>query len=205
MEELDEFGRLWLLGTARANYWRVAGWYELDDLIADGHLCWACIVARYQEGQYTTKTGVVINKRRRVRKTKHLMALFKRAYTNRIHDLAKLRTRAAAELLALDIEPTIPLDPEVDSVWDELCKDLPSLDHEGLISEAPPLLRRLLRVITADYGVHPLSEPYARCGEHDERRETTNERLCRLINVDPARFDVATALREYLSRKPSLA
>ncbi len=80
---MDEGARKWLIKTARKNHWRVMRWYDLEDLISDGLMCWQIVVRRYT----------------RVRERKHIMALFQRTYINHIHRLANKRTRQAMELV----------------------------------------------------------------------------------------------------------
>lgn len=74
---LDQGLRLWILNTAKKNFWRVAKHYELTDLIQDGYLCYAICLRRY--GQ--TCDG-----------PSHFMSLVKTTYRNFITDLANKRS-----------------------------------------------------------------------------------------------------------------
>jgi len=196
---IDQGARAWLLKTARENFWRVSSWYDLDDLVQDGFLCYQRTIAKYEERDYVTKTGVVTKKSRRVRSRKHIMSLFQRTYINHINDLSKLRTINVVEHLAFDLV----VDPAVEDIWDVMSPEGSDLmDFEKLIGEAPKILRSLLQAIVADGSQFLLAAPYRvrRCG-----RETTNERLCRLIGADPAKFDLATMLKQYLRHEPIAA
>lgn len=192
---MDAGARAWLLKTAKINYWRVADWIEFDDLVNDGFVCWARVVARYERA-----TG-------RVRRRSHLMSLFKRTYSNHIHDLSKGKTRQPVEVKITDIAVRsnrgvgIPRHIREDQgemlSWNYL--DVPGdlFEYERLIIEAPPILKNLLTVLLQDGPSATLRAAYrvARTGE----RETTNERLCRLIGANPADYDYASALRSFLS------
>lgn len=196
MTAMDEGARIWLLRTARKNYWRVAAWYDLDDLIQDGFMCYARVIAKYERRQYVTRTGVVTNKSPRVRKRKHIMSLFKVVYTSHINDLANRRTTDLVEVLAEDI---VSPASQAESVWDDLVTDdCDVLVYEHLIVEAPKVLQRLLRAMMTAPG-RRLRAPYrvSKTG-----RETVNERLCRIAGLDPRAVDVATMLRRYLRGEP---
>lgn len=83
---MDTGAQMWMFKTARRNYWRVAAWYDLDDLIQEGYLQYWRIRRRYPD----------------VREPKHIMRLFQISFINRIHDIAKART-ACLETLADDL------------------------------------------------------------------------------------------------------
>ncbi len=86
MTDMDEGARRWMLKTAHTNYWRMCSWYDIDDLIQDGYMCYWRIRRRYP--QATDKP--------------HIMQLFMRTFTNYIHDLAKTRRCVDAELWFAD-------------------------------------------------------------------------------------------------------
>lgn len=95
--EMDQPAKRWVVRTAHRNAWRVLSWYDLDDLIADGALCWQIVCTKYPK----------ITERR------HLMALFQRTYTNHIHKLANKRTRQSVETTTDDL-PDVEMCPESD-------------------------------------------------------------------------------------------
>ena len=75
------------VNAARKALWRVTPDYDMDDLLQEGALIHCIIRARYPEAKDPA----------------HIMALFKRAYGNRLQDLARERTlrwenRAEADL-----------------------------------------------------------------------------------------------------------
>src|SRR5262249_22978151 len=67
----------WVFKYAKKNFWRVESYYELDDLVQDGFMIYCAVREHYSD--ITDKP--------------HLMALFKRAFSNHIHDLSTKRTR----------------------------------------------------------------------------------------------------------------
>ena len=175
MTGMDRGARAWLVVVAADNYWRVAAWLELDDLIQEGHLVWAKIVKKYE-----VEPG-------RVRSRGHLMRLFRSAYINRIHDLAKIKTRNGVEVLAAD--------------FDECGVDAfpcSAVDLDRLVAEAPAMLKRLLlRLLSSDADGRALRSRYRVAA--DGTRETLNMRFCRLAGVNPASVDLVGALRAYLT------
>lgn len=166
MTNMDQGARGWLLKTARENYWRVATICDFDDLVQEGGLVWARIVNRYPN----------------VTDMPHRMALFKRAFINRIHDLSKKATKA--DIPECDLPNPISVlleqpDPDQD------------VDLALIIEQLPGSIRRLLGRIIEDP-----ERPYRRFLDHT--RETTNRRLCRLAGIDNhTGRDLHTALLQY--------
>lgn len=180
MTVMDKGARNWLLRVAKKNYWRVVGWYEIDDLIQDGHLIWAMVVERYE-----TRPG-------RVRSRRHLMALFKVCYINHITALANAKTRTAERVVA-DLLLTERFLSETET-WDLAFKVEDVSAHNLLIAELPPQLRELMRLLeTGD--TRKLRYKYRRLRANT--RETFNSRLCKLLGVDTS-TDIADTLRNLL-------
>lgn len=80
---LDAGIKGWIINTSKKNLWRVPSWYDLDDLIQDGYICYASCNLRYKA----------------VKEQRHFMALVKVTFINHIHDLSKVRTRLPEEAL----------------------------------------------------------------------------------------------------------
>lgn len=182
MTAMDPGARGWLVTVASDHYWRVAEWYELEDLINDGYVCWYRVVKKYE-----TDTG-------RERSRGHLMRLFKRTYLNHIHDLSKACTLARIEGKVDDMVKT---DSPWGDAWDLLgCSR--NIDEFGaVVAEAPRVLQPLLRVLFSGSADQRLRSAY-RVG-CDGTRETLNSRLCRIAGVDPDQQDLAGLLRSFLS------
>jgi len=80
---LDEGMKRWIYATARQNHWRVARWYDLEDLIQDGFLAYQKCYVKYAR---------LVRKRKPTKEDRrNFMALVQTTYLNYIHDLAKKR------------------------------------------------------------------------------------------------------------------
>lgn len=125
MRNMDRGVRGWLYNTARENFWRVADWYEFDDLIQDGMLHYVRVTQKYSD----------------VKEPRHIMRLFQTVYTNHIHDLAKKRRRyelecneASIGLSVAEVRTTRTQAPDVNMITCRL----------------PPVLRKLVDVLQND-------------------------------------------------------
>lgn len=171
--EMDRGVHGWIINTTRVNFWRVAGWYEFDDLVQDGFMHYQRIIAKYSN----------------VREPKQIMSLFKVCFTNHIHDLAKKRTRDTLEVcehaLGIALE-------NVDSVMHT------SPDTSALVAQLPAILRSLIIAMQTDTRVR---RP---CRRRVDHRETTNEKLCRIVGADPRSINLLETLRSYLTAGSAL-
>lgn len=165
----------WIRKTARQHYWRVARWYDLDDLIQDGVLHYYRILRRYPD---------ISDKR-------HLMGLFKRAYHNHLNDLSNDRTRQLQlEVLSADISPL----EEPDFVLEHYRDPRPTdSEFSELFMDAPSWVREVIRMLIE----HPreLRKPL-RC-RNDGTRETVNERWQWLTDYEPG-INLPKLIRAYL-------
>lgn len=134
--KMDTGAKNWLRKTALKNYWRVALWISLDDLLQDGEVCW--MVARHR---YTEAT------------TTQLMALFKTIYTNHLHDLANSHTRQT------EIPFAALSDSNLETIDEESC---PFAELLRLVTEAPSRVSHLLGNLLQD--PTPLRAAYRRDG-----------------------------------------
>lgn len=187
MQPMDEGARLWTARIARENYWRVARWIDLDDLIQDGALHYQRIVIRYHN----------------VRTPKHIMALYKRTFINHIHDLSKKRTKSIKEKLACDEAKQFDADGNYSDteLWHRLGGDSGQTELGALmasIARAPEPIKQVLQMLTTEQGRRYLSRPYRL---REAGRETRNERLCRLIGIDPATHDLAGSIASYFQQR----
>lgn len=147
---MDVTARGWLFKTATRNYWRVRGLCDKAELVQDGFLIYHAIGLRYQP-----------------RHARHHMALFQRAFTNYITDLANKRTRGDHICLAGDLDIDLALIPDIDET-------APDID------EAPECIRRLITATAAR--PHRLRMP-RRCNP-DGTRETESEWLSRVAGFE---------------------
>lgn len=205
MTDMDAGAKAWLAITAKEHYWRVADWMEIDDLIQDGNMCWQRIVAKYEDRDYTTITGVVTKGTPRVRSRRHLMGLFKISYLNHINNLSKTATRCRVEVRAYDLVKSLGSE---DLVWDQLqiggrIEEQELQDFERLVAEAPSSLQTIFRTLMAMDARRTFSAAYRVYRNH---RETLNERLCRVAGLDATGIDLVGQLRAYLNHdKPHAA
>lgn len=176
---MDEGARRWLAKAVRKNYWRVSAWYELEDLLQEGYEVYYYVVRHYP----------------RAKDRPHLMALFKLAFTSRINDLATRRTRRVEEVCESDLASA-----------DEPAAFLVSVPAAADITEAaaalacaPQYVKDALALFGSEDGLRRLRHKARRSGPGRHRRETLNERLCRLTGHDPAETDIVGAIRACLT------
>lgn len=170
---MDKGARGWVVNTAKKNYWRVCDFYELDDLVQDGFLKYEYIRERYPN----------------VQDKKHLMGLFKRAYTNHIHDLARKKLRFRSEhILETDMHSNRPL-TELES---EAVVTHPNTSVA--IAMLPAEVRRLFNAMLTD----PRYRSKLR-RRLNRTRQSTNEFFCRLVGVDPSSVNLHLIITEALA------
>jgi hypothetical protein len=180
--DMDRSARGWLFNTASANYWRVAGWYEFDDLLQDGYLHWQRVCLRY---------SLFANRMQHARHRRHIMRLFQTTYMNHLNDLANRKSR----------EPEmVPLRPDIQDAHGGRTEEQECCAYAELLqlcAEAPWPMNKVLMILVTDASNDALAARYR--FRTDGTRETFNERLCRIANVNPIGFDLPAMIREYLS------
>lgn len=188
---LDAGMRGFIVNTARKEYWRVAEWYALEDLIQDGYLCYAKCHARYV-GRVTEGHRFLPAQNPDRDSIRHMMGLVRTAYCNYIVDLAKkhmkVPTRAVSQMVG-DVGGEA-------AVWDKLLPSAPEASTLWtLVLSAPAELKELITILASD-GAQALN--FERRGRGKlSARETTNEFYCRLLRLDPKQRDIVTELRSY--------
>jgi hypothetical protein len=168
--------RNWLLSYAKKNYWRVAAWYDWDDLVQDGYLCFYKCRRHYPE----------------VSDPKHMMALVKVTYVRHIINLANQRTHT------LDIPASDLMDADGDALWENLLSL--GVEHEEaslytLLAKAPPEVRSVLRLFFTETGRRQFNRPVRRI---NGLRETTNEFLCRLLGYNPNQINLVVRVQNFI-------
>jgi len=172
MQNMDTGAKGWLLRTAHKHYWRVASWMEFEDLIQDGYLHYARIANKYRE----------------VKDPPQIMALFKRTYINHLHDISKKRTK--------QIDVAISSIVSDEHVTDFFERNGGEDDDFSNLLLAPELVKATLFALSRPSAIKVLRSRYRKYA--DGTRETTNERLCRLVGLDPSMFSLHSVLRSYL-------
>lgn len=170
----------WIHNTARQHFWRVAYWYDLSDLIADGWLCYAKCRCRYARQVFDDRRNPTPLERRK------FMALVKSTYLRHITNLANRRTQLG-EVPAIDIAD-VAQEVMAPAGLDALDKLLPPELH--------PLVEVMLKTDSKKRRTRLFYMPLASGGMRvkrlrKSRRETTNEYFCRLLGLDPTKNDLA--------------
>lgn len=187
---MDQGLERWIKSTAKRNHWRVASWYELEDLIQDGYLCYSKCAARY--GRLGRKRNPTKENRR------NFMALVKRTYENHIHDLAAERTAQPEKPISQLHGPD-----DTAEAW---------LERHGSIEQAIADLAMVLKTTPKEIGAflgvltNDAFEGIAYVRVKRRRayvRETTNEHYCRLLGLDPKTIDIVEEVRQYFGADPS--
>lgn len=175
--------RGWAANFIRANRWRVPGYIDESDLMQDAYLCFQNCKNRY---------------RYRVKNAGHFMALFKRTFTNHIHDLSlggkRHRSVDASSATIID------QDGAEQNLLDRM---IGPFDNEGflrvLLREAPSEIKDLAKAIIAET-IHPALIVHHHRYRIKRRvvRETTNEKICRTLKLDPDEINVVDKIKEWL-------
>lgn len=177
--------RAWIAITARRNLWKVAGWYDYADLVQDGYLCYAKCRDRY--------TSLSCKNHPSQDDRKHMMALVMTTFERHIINLARARTASAVEINL-----------------SEMGRDDQSMDWDDLESVAQPeeaTLSTLLAKMPAELVelAGKLAEDASEIMRFPRKkggrffRETTNDYFCRLLNLDPQKNDIRTAVRDFFT------
>lgn len=154
MESMDRGARGWLYLTARKNLWRVEGFCDFDDLIQEGMYCYYRIIKRYPHAT----------------EPKHRMRLFQIAFINYIHTLAKKRTRSR--------EVSV-IEADLGDLFDHVKNKLTTYEEAGvMLAQAPAFVRQIVEAF--DTQSSEFRKPYRR---RSGRRETTNQRVCRIAGL----------------------
>lgn len=109
------------------------------------------------------------------------MALVQKTFMNHVTNLARNRTKSVPETLLPQDDPLFIGQMEPDDAF-----------FQTLIHQLPTELQQLLQTLMDDAKNIPMLR-FA-----DGTRETTNEYLCRLLNLDPQVVDVEAVFREHL-------
>ena len=166
----------WIVKHATKNFWRVADWYDLDDLVQDGLLCAYKCKDRYGE------PGVDID-------PPHFMSLVKTTFHRHIAELLR-HSRGEQEITyrigdaAGEMTETDFLDRKAEPVE-------PMQDLVALIAGMPEALRKAVMLYIND------PRKLRRRSRLDGDEETEAQLLKRLVGF-PVRLDFETELRSYL-------
>jgi hypothetical protein len=179
---MDEGARLWLVKTAKKHFWRVSRWHDLDDLIQEGYFAYQYSIYKYPDANAP----------------QHRMALFKKIFMSRLHDMANARTRAAAEVCEADLRGGD--DESFDQPLSQFAAPAELESALPALATAPQYVRDALALFGSDEGLARLRSGYRKKTRGRWTcRETLNERLCRLTGYDPKVVDIVAGIRACLS------
>lgn len=174
----------WMHTFAKKNWWRVvANDKEIEDLYQEGYMVYAKLQRVYGSGL----------------KPAHFMALFQRAYKNRIHDMAQERTKRRVELTEADmwapgsgVLVESPLARLIDA--EHRC-DLTEILM--VIADAPNrYIKELLTRFLSDDAMELADVQRVR---PDGSKESLNDMLCRVLGYKPAEVgDLVAQTKDYL-------
>jgi len=141
---LDAGLKGWIVNKARREFWRVASWYELDDLIQDGYICYVKCRNRYVLGPAIEghSSLVVVGDKPTRDQCRHFMSLVQTAFQNHIMTLAASAARTTEDLVSPlpgDAGPTV--------------LDQPVAEEATLrvfLSQLPSELREALQAVITD-------------------------------------------------------
>lgn len=142
------------VNIANKNLWRFHDQFSMDELIGEAYICYRTVQDRYQ-----------------TENDKHFMGLFKRVFSNHLHDLARKVSQRGFRGTKRWNGPT----PESIEGEESIENAYGDLDNDGfvrvLFSELPEELKELVIFLLTDVGVYI---------QKDGKRETTGARLRRL-------------------------
>ncbi len=174
---LDKTLISWIYRYAARQYWRVASWYDYEDLVQDAMFIVVKCRTKYPE----------LDKQ-------HFSARFRTAFTHHITDLANQRiTGKCLDPKRHGIKLTAPLVSSVDDTTLSIL--LNTLREEStqfiavLFSEAPSAIKSVIALFNDPQKLILMQAPL-------KRGETRNRRLCKLIELDPEE-DVCGMIRTY--------
>ena len=152
----------WIISYAKKNYWRVAAWMDLDDLIQEGFVCYAICRARYDD---------------RVENQRHFMALVKICFVNQITDLANQRTaelEIAISQLGDDDSENSPLESILGGIEGDA-------ELAALLATAPAEIQKLMKLAASPQWASLMDVPL-RDGNSGPRKSMA-ERLGALLEM----------------------
>ena len=168
---MDEGARNWLFKYSKKNYWRVAAWIDFDDLIQDGYVEYCEVLKRYP--QATERS--------------HIMRLFQLCFRSKIEDLVRANTKqvddARSDIVEIYEGPMM------------LVPDFSNL--QALLIKAPKIIADALALMADERARAELAKPFTRYD--NGRRETLNDRFCRLLGLDSNCIDVVGQMKTYFS------
>jgi DNA-directed RNA polymerase specialized sigma24 family protein len=202
---LDEGMRGFIHSTARKEFWRVASWYELDDLVQDGYMCYYKCRDRY---------GVLSVKNHPSKADKKwMMSLVKTTFLNHVRHKLAGKMRYGHEVPVSQLGAP---EAEFGDIWDSGI--IPPQSEEAtlaaMVAQAPYEIKQLMCLLAGD-GAEVLGFKRSRnrateVGTGKARRvkqgrrpirETTNAYYCRVLGLNSDQHDLLKMVRDYFNGK----
>lgn len=171
----------WIVNFARKNYYRVAEFMDLTDLVHEGFDC--LLDARRRYSHYEP---------RRFSNTVKLM------FSNQIPYLLNRNIRMPVGHLRRFSDMVEP--EKVAAAAERLIGEDEDARLRQVIADAPPRVKLILEAYLDPE--HPMQDRLMRDLRRFRNRagrETLNEKLCSIVGADPDKVDVRQEIREYLS------
>ena len=170
----------WMTRYASKNYWRIAAHMDFEDLCQEGIECYYRVVRRYVDGHYNGGKGTVTDR-------PHIMRMFQLRFRSRIEDLAKSRSQQVDFAVGDLFESTIQVPDLNATAISEL---------SARLAKAPLPVKNVLQLFLTPEGLAELQKPYE---IREGKRETFNQRLCRLTGLDPKVTNLPKLVQSYFS------
>lgn len=161
------------------NQWRVPSYLQLEDLVSEAYAAFLDSCRRYPWA---------IEK-------KHLMHLYKMYLSCVITDLTY---RGSFDKLCISELQVDKEDAPVDAISLVAGDGLEVLELKASLCNLPTELLDVLRALLSDSIELLQTKTYKEGRKYKKVRETTNERLCRLVGKDPAKVNLAGGLYDFL-------
>lgn len=155
--------RGWIIKYAKKNYWRVASWYDLEDLIQDGLLAYALCRQKYGH---------------RVENRRHFMSLVQVVFANHVTDLANARTKSVQEI---SISQIAAQGRELQALEYLAGAEDGGQELKAALSLASEEILAFLKLFETPEGLAELDKPLRR--RADGTRETWDERLSLILRM----------------------
>ena len=166
-EFMDAGARNWLQKFARKHYWRVAAWVDYDDLIQDGYVEYCEVLKRYPQATEAS----------------HKMRLFQLCFRSRIEDLVRANTKQVDDARSDIVE-----------VYESPAMIVPDMSNlHALLIKAPKDIKDALALMLDEKAREELVKPFVKYD--NGRRETLNDRFCRLLGLDASKTDIVSSIR----------
>lgn len=168
---MDDGARNYLFRYVQKNHWRVAAWIDKDDLIQEGYFAYYDTLRRYPNA--TTP--------------QHIMSLFKLVLRSNIEDLVRANTKQVDDARSDIVE-----------VFESPLMVVPDFSNlHALLIKAPQIIQDALALLTNEITRQELTKPFVKYD--NGRRETLNERFCKLLGQDPNCIDVPKLIRMHFA------